>query len=116
MRLIDADDLEFNLRNTDVECLKDVFNILKMSKTIKPKELEWDSSLKRCPFCGGEAEFCRVKPTNGNVCINVKCCVCGCQTKLFSDSNDRYAIKRNGKPYRNSAKIWNSRINTEKTE
>lgn len=67
------------------------------------------SELKRCPFCGGEAEFYRTAiKTNGSWCdsVVVKCKECEARTgRILYDAQKH----PNDKEYDEAAVLWNTR-------
>ena len=64
------------------------------------------SELRKCPFCGGEAEIVTKFGRHGYF-VTVECVICGAQTKGFStgeyNSNGEKAIKR-------AEFMWNRRM------
>ena len=67
------------------------------------------SELKRCPFCGGEAEFYRTPiKTNGCWCdsVVVRCKVCEARTnRVLYDAKKHL----NDEEYEEAAEAWNTR-------
>ena len=67
------------------------------------------SELKRCPLCGGEAEFYRTPiKTNGGWCdrVVVRCKVCEARTNRVLYDAKKHP---NDKEYEEAAKAWNTR-------
>lgn len=67
------------------------------------------SKLKRCPFCGGEAEFYRTPiKTNGCWCdsVVVRCKVCEARTNRILYDAKKHS---NDEEYEEAAEAWNTR-------
>ena len=73
------------------------------------------SELKRCPFCGGEAEFYRTPiKTNGGYCdsVVVRCKECEARTnRILYDARKH----QNDSEYDEAAAYWNTRKSVENT-
>lgn len=72
------------------------------------------SELKKCPFCGGEAEFYRTPiKTNGGWCdsIVVRCKECEARTNRVLYDNQKY---KNDSEYDEAAVAWNTRKPVER--
>lgn len=64
------------------------------------------TKLKPCPFCGGEAEFCKTTvPNTITIGTFVQCINCGVRTRYVIDLGDEYTIIN-----------WNRRTNNEPTD
>lgn len=61
------------------------------------------SDLKRCPFCGGEAEKCAKQTNRGNF-VFIVCENCTASSPIFKIRNPR--VKDSENP---SIKAWNTR-------
>lgn len=111
MRLIDADDLEYDVLDSGASNEEDFIDLIRIAKTIEPKEvMDKMIPLKRCPFCGGEASF-ETKKMPLTMCVSVRCEICGCQTKLFNDYDDPNLETIDNKAFKRAARMWNKRKN-----
>ena len=66
--------------------------------------------IKRCPFCGGEAEFYRTPiKTNGGWCdsVVVRCKACEARTNRVLFDAKKHP---NDEEYEEAARAWNTRI------
>lgn len=69
--------------------------------------------LRKCPFCGGEAEYKRsVIKTNGAWCdaVNVRCTICDARTGRVLYNAKKHP---NGEEYEEVKEAWNRRMNNE---
>ena len=68
--------------------------------------------LKKCPFCGGEADFYQ-NYSDGykKYFVTVKCEMCGAQGKVFSSER-----KWNPVTFKSAEKTWNTRTERSNDE
>ena len=84
------------------------------ARTLYAEEGGRMNKLKRCPFCGGEAEFYRTPiKTNGGWCdsIVVRCKECEARTNRVLYDNQKY---KNDSEYDEAAVAWNTRKPVER--
>lgn len=109
MRLIDADALTQDIWDSGITNRDEFEDLVRNSKTIEAEEASKAFyPLKMCPFCGNKAVF-EIRESRYVKCVNVVCDTCGCQTKLFSDSDDPELENPSGKAFKKAAKSWNRR-------
>ncbi len=110
MRLIDADELERDIWDSGIENGDEFAYLVRTSKTVNSKEIvKSQIPLKNCPFCGRRPEW-GFKEISGKMCVIISCELCGCQTKLFSDSDDPSLENPSGKSFFKAARAWNRRF------
>lgn len=68
-----------------------------------------ESTIKECPFCGGEGVLCSTKGKYGYF-VFVQCSFCGAQGKTYSIGKERDEDWADSIPSDNAVKAWNTRV------
>lgn len=109
VRLIDADRLEYEIWDSEIENGEEFMKMVRRSKTVEREEAANHMyPLKPCPFCGSNASwtFKRIKEVT---CTSIQCELCGCQTKLFSDLDDHDLVNITSEAFSKAIRAWNRR-------
>lgn len=64
--------------------------------------------LKRCPFCGGEADLVRDYGRYGYF-VYTECSVCGSRSRTFSDGTNK-RVDWDSMPVQRAQQAWNRRV------
>lgn len=65
--------------------------------------------LKKCPFCGGEADLFSARGKNGFF-VFVRCTMCNSQSKTFNVGKILFDDWKENQASKNAISVWNTRV------